>query len=379
MSSGGTLVLNGAGTAYTVSNTAFTTGTSDVLNLTLTDGSGAGVAFASTGITASGVETVAITTADTQTTPSGTFNDSVTLLGNSAKTITVAGNAGLTLTATDTAATTVDASGITTGGFTFTSGALAAAATIKGSAAGTNTVDFSAATKAVTYTGGTGADVIAVTNSQNNVITLGDGANTVNNAAAAGNGNNTVTGGKDADVVKLGTGNNVVSLGDGANTFIAGSGNNTYTGGSGVDTITLGGGKNTVTTGTGADVVTFTAVVANGNSYTTITDPHSGLKITFTDAGQSSGTSTFTSAAVSLADTAVFQDYLDAAVAGDGSTNSIVRWFQYNGNTYIVEDNSVASTFQNAGDTVVKLTGLVDLSTATFAAVATTSTSLTLA
>jgi S-layer protein len=75
----------------------------------------------------------------------------------------------------------------------------------------------------------------------------------------------------------------------------------------------------------------------------------------------------------------VFQDYLDAAVAGDGSTNAVISWFQVGGNTYIVEDNSASSTFQNGGDTVVKLVGLVDLSTADFAAVATTSATLTLA
>jgi S-layer protein len=376
LSSGGTLELTGAGTAYTIGNSAFAAATNDTVNLKLTDGSGAGVAFASTGITASGVENFVITTADTQATPSGAFLDSVALLGNSAKSIVISGNAGLALTATDTALTTLDASGITLGGFTFTSGALAAAATIKGSAAGINTVNFSAATGgAVTYTGGTGADVITATNGMNNVISLGDGANAV--VAAAGN--NTITGGKDADVVTLTTGNNTVSLGNGDNIFTATSGNNTYTGGTGVDTVTVGGGVNTITTGTGADVVTFTAVTANGNSYSTITDAHSGLKIAFTDAGQLSGTTTFTSAKIALADTAVFQDYLDAATAADGSTNSHVAWFQYGGNTYVVEDNSAAATFQNNGDSVVKLAGLVDLSTATFAAVATTNSSLTLA
>ena len=116
MSSGSTLTLDGAGTAYTISNAAFTAGVSDVINLALTDGSGAGVAFATTGITAANVETIAITTADTQATPSGTFNDLITLLGNSSSTITVAGNAGLTLNATSTRLTTVNAGGISLGG-----------------------------------------------------------------------------------------------------------------------------------------------------------------------------------------------------------------------------------------------------------------------
>ena len=378
LSSGGTLALTGAGTAYTIGNTAFTAGTSDVINLTLTaDASAAGTNFAATGITATNVETLAITTVDTQTTPAGAHDHALTLLGNTAKTITVGGNAGLTLTATDTAATLVDASGITLGGFSFTSGALAAAATIKGSATGTNTVDFSAATGGVvTYVGGTGNDAIISSNGRANIITLGDGANSVNGTT----GNHTVTGGAGADTVNLTTGNNTVSLGNGANSFTATTGNNTYVGGTGVDTVTLGGGVNTITTGTGADVITFTgAVIANGNSYSTITDAHAGLKLVFTDNGLTSGTATFTTAKLILADTAVFQDFLDAGTASAGTaTNSNISWFQFGGNTYVVEDNSAATTFQNAGDAVVKLTGLVDLSTATFAAVAATSGSLTL-
>ena len=362
--SDGSLTLNGAGTAYTLGNSAFTAGTSDVINLNLTDGSGSAVAFAGTGITASGVETFNIAVADTQDTPSGTFNDSVTLLGNSAKTITVTGNAGLTLTATDTAATTVDASGITLGGFTWTSGALAAAATIKGSATGTNTIDASAATGgAVTYTGGTGNDSFTATNGKANIITLGDGTN----SATVSSGNNTITGGSGADTVIATTGNNIVSLGNGANSFTASSGNNTYTGGTGVDTVTVGGGQNSLTLGTGADVVNITSAGANVNSYTNITDAHSGLSITFSD----KGTETFDTNEVDLAGTAVFQDYANAVVqqAGNASVNGAFGWFQFGGDTYLVESRHDGSgnnaSFVNGTDMIIKLSGLVDLSDAT--------------
>ena len=363
LSSGGTLVLTGAGTAYTIGNSAFAAGTDDTINLKLTDGSGAAVAFAATGITASGVENFVITTADTQATPSGTFNDSVTLLGNSAKSITVSGNAGLTLTATDTALTSVDASGITLGGFSFTTGALAAAATIKGSATGANTVVASAATAAVTYTGGTGADTVTISNAKNNVVSVGDGANSV----VLGSGNNTVTGGKDADTVVATSGNNTVSLGNGANSFTATSGDNTYTGGTGVDTVTVGGGKNVITLGTGADVVNFSAAGANVNSYSTIADAHSGVTISLID----HGTETSSLTKVTLANTAVFQDYANAVVqaGGNASTNGYVGWFQFNGDTYVVESlhdgSGVNASFANGTDVIVKLAGLVDLSTAT--------------
>lgn len=358
---GGTLALTGAGTAYTISNSAFTSGANDTINLALTDGSGASVAFATTGITASGVENLAITTADTQATPTGSFNDSVTLLGNSAKSILVSGNAGLTLTATDIAATTIDASGISLGGFTYTSGALVNAATIKGSAAGTNTIDFSAASGTVTYSGGGGNDAI-IGNGRNNVTTLGNGTNSF----SGGNGNNTVTSGGGNDTVTLGSGNSTVSLGNGVNSFTATSGNNTYTGGAGIDTVTLGGGSNTITLGAGANVFAQTAANTNVNTYTTITDAITGDSINFAN----QGIETFNSSAVHLAVTAVFQDYANAVIAsgGDASTNGAFGWFQYSGDTYVVESHhNGASTpsFLNGTDYIVKLSGTIDLSTAT--------------
>ena len=81
--------------------------------------------------------------------------------------------------------------------------------------------------------------------------------------------------------------------------------------------------------------------------------------------------------ALSLADTASFADFLaagTAAVIADAGASTI-SWFQYGGNTFIVVDTTVAANapddtngFENGIDSVVKLTGLVDLSTSTVAA-----------
>ncbi len=77
--------------------------------------------------------------------------------------------------------------------------------------------------------------------------------------------------------------------------------------------------------------------------------------------------------------TAAFADYLNAATSSAATaTSSLVSWFQYLGDTYIVEDNAALTTFSNGVDSVIALTGLQDLSNDTFAAVATTSWSLTL-
>jgi S-layer protein len=79
-------------------------------------------------------------------------------------------------------------------------------------------------------------------------------------------------------------------------------------------------------------------------------------------------TATFTTAKIALAGTAAFADYLAAAAAG--GANRVV-WFQYAGDTFLVQDVSAGATFTNGADQVVKLAGLVDLSTATIDGAAT--------
>jgi S-layer protein len=158
-----------------------------------------------------------------------------------------------------------------------------------------------------------------------------------------------------------------------------GAGNDKLTGGAGADTIVGGAGDDTITSGAGLDVLTGgdgkdTFVVglnANGNTYATITDFGTGDAIDLSGLTVKALAAAVTDlgAKVSLADTAAFADYLNAATAGHAAaeTNAVVTWFQYSGNTYIVVDNNNADTFvSNAttGDQIVKLTGLVDLSKA---------------
>jgi S-layer protein len=315
MVSGDTLVLTGAGTAYTIDNTTFS-GPSDSFNLKLADASNSGVGFASVGFTASGVETLNITVADTQPTPTGAFNDNVKIVGDNFKTITVGGNAGLSLTATSTALTNVDASGITLGGFSWTSGALAGAATVKGSATGANTVTFSAATGGlVTYTGGTGDDNITGANGLGNVVTLG-------------------------------------------------AGNNSYVGGAGNETISVGSGANVISVGSGADHVILAAPNASATVFTEITGMTAGTNdtIVFTGVTPAGG---FIGAAVGTLGTLALT--LDAAAASTTAAGSpIVKWFVFGGDTYVVLDHSNNATFTAGVDYLVKLTGTtnLDLSTA---------------
>jgi S-layer protein len=285
---------------------------------------------------------------------------------------------GIDLTGmTQTTLTSFDASGLTAtgpfGGVTLTTGALAASSSIKGSASGTNIITFSAAATAstfVTYTGGTGQDIITASNGRNNVIDLGGGTSI--NSVVGTTGNQTITStSTGTDTVTLGAGNNIVNLGNGVNNFTATSGNNTYTGGTGVDTVSVGGGVNSITLGAGADVVTLTAATVSATLFSTITDAQVGDTIRFTTVN---GTPTFLSTAkITLGSNASFTDYLVAGITSSQAaqnTNSNMSWFQFNGNTYIVQDNSVANsaTFANGVDSVVMLTGLVTVNGFTGAA-----------
>lgn len=369
----------GFAVTYTLANVS---GTNDVLNLNL-NASGASVAAS---VVAAGIETVNVTLADTVTTSHLQATETLTLSASSATSLNFMGTTPLKLALvnTDASVTSVDASGMTGAGagFSWTAGAIAANSTIKGVAGdGTNSIDLSGTAGKVTYTGGTGVDNVVLANSYANTLNLGNGANTITGAAT---GNNTVTGGSGNDSFVTATiGNNNVSFGNGANAFTATSGNNTYTGGTGVDTVTVGLsagtlGVNTITVGGAADVITLRGSSASQNLFTTITDIAVGDTLTFQNAGSALGTATFTTAMIAnQGSTATFADYVNLAVqaVGDATTNSNFAWFQFNGNTYIVEDNSNSATFVNNVDAIVQLTGLVTVNG--FSAVAATSGSFT--
>jgi S-layer protein len=153
-----------------------------------------------------------------------------------------------------------------------------------------------------------------------------------------------------------------VTGGAGNDTLTAASGSVAHTliGGAGTDTLTSNAGLSVLTGGVGADVFVVQSAGANVNIYTTITDFSAGDRLVLAQ----KGVETFNATKLTLGDTAVFQDYANLAAAGNGSVNGVISWFQFGGNTYVVQDLSVEVSFDNTTDIIVKLTGLVDLSTA---------------
>ncbi len=162
--------------------------------------------------------------------------------------------------------------------------------------------------------------------------------------------------------VKGGSANDTITLAQKA-TVDAGAGN---------DTITVSANGGTITTGAGTDTVDVKAAVVGtatiaGAVITTITDFTVGSdKLTFKDQGTEVFTATKVDVSTATALIGGTTNALDLALAADGSTNAQIKWFQYAGDTYVVQDLSAAATVQTT-DIVVKLTGLIDLSTLTVA------------
>lgn len=370
IASGGTVSYEAAQTAastITVSNAA--SGTADVMNVGISSAAARNV----NSLTISNVETVNFLTDDTATTTTG-IEHVASLTAAAATTITVGGDAGLTLTFTGTALTSFDASGVTDGDVTWTAGALAAAASIKGGATSdANVIVLSAALGNVTYVGGSGTDTITMNHATNhdattNSFTLGNGTNTL--TAGNNDGDNTVTGGTGVDTITVGNGDNTITTSSGNDIITVGTGTNTIDAGTGDDTITIGAsaGTNTVNVGTGTDAIVFTGVQTAAGYYTSLTGMGAGDTLDFNATANDAGGlgAGVLGAKITLGGAASFANYLDAAAAGTaGATDSTFAWFQFNGNTYLVLDNSNAATFQDGGDQVVELVGLVSLATST--------------
>ncbi|NVM75111.1 S-layer protein [Duganella sp. SG902] len=210
-----------------------------------------------------------------------------------------------------------------------------------------------------------------------NTHTLSLDADSVKSVVVTGNANVTLTGAAaevaltslDASTLtgKLvastnGTVAETIKGGTAADTLTAAGNGDTLNGGAGADTLIVGGNLATLTGGAGNDTFNVAAATTNVNSYATITDLTAGDIIKFAASAVD-----FNASKVSLADTAVFQDYANAAIASTDTGD--VSWFQVGGNTYVIDNvSNNASAFVNGSDIIVKITGLVDLSHSSFSA-----------
>ena len=158
-------------------------------------------------------------------------------------------------------------------------------------------------------------------------------------------------------VVNAGAGNDVLTASASGVVLNGGAGNDTLTG---ADLTQLTGGE-------GADTFVMNTPTS-ANSYATITDLEAGDIIDLSNVASTG--QTFSSAAVTLASTAVFQDYANASVNQLAANNEDFAWFQFGGNTFIIgnddQGDGANDNFENGTDSIIQITGLVDLSTASY-------------
>jgi S-layer protein len=300
------------------------TGTSDALTITSKSATGLTQAAA---LTVAGFETINLVGSDT--TVASTDVNTVILTAANATTINVTGNQGISLAGSTAAkVATFDASAVTAGAVTYT------------------TLNTTVGTD-ITIKGGAGDDTLA----------------------GHSNTNDTIHGGAGDDTITAGNGTNVLAGDAGDDSLTGGTGSDTMDGGAGADTLVYSGGSDTATGGAGADTFDVQAL-GTTTAHLNITDIADGDII---DVSAITGALTLTAAQVaaaevSLGGSATLAQYIAAAASGVGApAASLMTWFDFGGDTYIVLDNTAGDTFA-ATDGIIKLTGVVDLGDSAVAA-----------
>lgn len=233
------------------------------------------------------------------------------------------------------------------------------------STAHTNTLTLAATSAtSVVVTGNAG---LTLTNTGNVKITNFDASGitgTAANAAALAvtftSANTTVA---ENVTIKGGSGNDVLTGGSVTNDAISG--------GAGADTLVYTGGADVFTGGAGNDTFDVNAV-GTRTSFLTIADATAGDVIDLAGISTNGVIADGTiNTKVTLGSGATLDQYLDAAAGVDGSAAAVANWFQFGGDTYIVvsnDDNTGGALgFTSGTDALIKLTGLVDLSSSAFA------------
>jgi S-layer protein len=245
--------------------------------------------------------------------------------------------------------------------------AAALAGTVTGGSGTNDQIVYNLSNGAITQTGNpniTAIEKITTTGSTiNNLgITLNNanvasGATLTIDGSALTSGALTVDGSAEIDgkLVVLGGGaDDSITGGSVADTLVGGAGNDSLTGGGGADMLTGGAGVDTFV-GAANDHIYSTLT-----SMDTITDFVAGTDKIGIDSQGNSMVYNATAVDVSIASSIV--EAANIASSADGSSNAQVKWFQFGGNTYVVEDRSASTSFVDGTDMIIKISGQVDLS-----------------
>lgn len=206
-----------------------------------------------------------------------------------------------------------------------------------------------------------------------NLINAGAGNDTVyggieDDIIYGGSGDDTLYGNEGIDIIDGLTGNDTIYAGKGNDIINGNDGSDSIHGSDGVDRIDGERGDDIIYGGLGADILTG----GEGNDIFILASAESTLSnldyITdfsfHTDFLQltEQGSAFINTAETILTNISTIQEASDFANAGDGSINTVVNWFVFEDNTYIIQDLSVANTFDDSLDIIVELQGIINLS-----------------
>jgi hypothetical protein len=362
LSTAGTATLLNLAAAVTVTDT----NANDSSSLTLTHA--AGSATNSLAIDFAGASTTA--TNETINTLTSTGDTTIAISSGGASTQAGYYNAINNLSETDNQLTTItitgvhafDLNGVSTDGVPTTATASSLTKIDGHLATGALTINAGGTANNVSYTGltilgGTGGDTI--TNyAANGVITEGATAATlVNTLTVSGSGaiiNDQASLG--VDIINLSGVNETANLGGGGTAATSTTVNvfNATSAAPFFDTVNFGSGIATVND--------YLAYNTTGNLLALNGAPHGDILVFTNPIANPAGAL----GAPSISSILSSAQNLDQAVhAAQSPTANTVTWFQYGGNTYIEDSGSTPTS--TVGAEVVKITGIVDLSNATFA------------
>jgi Ca2+-binding RTX toxin-like protein len=200
--------------------------------------------------------------------------------------------------------------------------------------------------------GGSGNDLI-YGNDGIDEIYGGAGDDTIYSYAEA----DTIDGLSGNDTIYGGLGDDVINGNEDDDNLYGGDGDDIIYGESGLDLLVGGKGADTLIGGSGQDTFLFSQQDSTSSAIDTIVDFSSSediIKII------DKGTEQFYSK-LDVSSALTLNQAINMAASGDGSTNGIIKWFQFEEFTYVVEDLSSDTIFSDTTDIVIKLQGIVDI------------------
>jgi VCBS repeat-containing protein len=213
--------------------------------------------------------------------------------------------------------------------------------------------------------GGNGKDTVRGS-AANDILMGGQAGDTIYGGAGDdiiyGYDSSSNTNAADGDLIYGGSGNDVIYGNQDNDTIWGGSGDDTIVGNLGADVMYGGSGADTFVFSRSTNSKANLEFDSTLDSIDTIMDFTSGTDRIDISGMTLNGAPSLQTTMVDTSGAATLQAAANLAATGNGSSGTLVKWFQYGGDTYVLVDNSASASFNSAGDGVLKIAGLITLS-----------------